>query len=216
MNRLLAAAVLAALTGAAQAQPYISVGTNATSVGVSYPSNRVEADDVSVFAALGYRWSRYVAAEVATFTPGSLRDQTLLVQPTSSTPMLWTETKRSWKANGFRLSVLGTIPLTDHWALLGRLSAYHLRTESSTSFKSMQDDGNPTTPLSVSGSSSNASASTVVPGYGLGIEARVGYTPVYVRASVEQIHLRSGMFGAGNDLNHNRIRTSMVEVRYQF
>jgi len=216
MKRTIAAIAVLALSSLAQAQPYVSGGTNSTSVGVSYSSNRVEPDDVSVFVALGYRWSKYFAAEVANFTPGSLRDQTLLVQPTSSTPMLWTETKRTWKANGFRLSALGTIPLTDHWAVLGRVSAYHLRTESSTSFKSMQDDGNPVTPLSVSGSSSNASASTVVPGYGLGIEARVGYTPVYVRASVEQIHLRPGMFGDGNDLEHNRLRTTMIEVRYQF
>lgn len=211
MKRIVVAAVLATLAWAAQAQTYLSINVTNAKAEANQPFTSA-AGDSGTFAdlALGYRWSNHFAVEAATFSPDTVKNLELATRPAVFQQDFL---HRVWSIKGYRLSALGTIPVSEKFALLGRISAYHLKAKLAGTSQSVLDDGDLLTPVIVTSSAFGSSTTELVPGYGLGIE----WTPirqVSVRLSVERVKLKAGMFGAGNDLEH--LSTTTFELLHQF
>ena len=209
MTRILVLAALSIVALSAHAQPYIGASVS----GIRSDSDAVGAGpDSHSFPslALGYRVSKYLSIEGATFRPDSLLQRAFTVALAPDTTRL---VNRVWNdANGYRLSVLGTLPITENLSILGRASAYRIKAHFALSDITTQCP-TPTTCVNLAQSSESVNASETLPALGIGAEYEM-IPELRVRLIHERIKPKAGMFGAGNDLE--RISTTSLEVLYQF
>lgn len=205
MKRIFAIVALSIVAFSAHAQPYIGVtvsGIRTEAESAGYETRSV----ASLFA--GYRASKHLAVEAGLFRPNTLlqrADSKRLSPDTINT------VTRAWGGmEGYRLSLLGTLPVTDSFSILSRASAYRVKANYLLTDTTTQCAPSCAT---LAQSSATVHASETLLGFGLGAEFVV-FSAVSARLMYEQIKPKAGMFGTGNDLDS--ISTTSIEVLYQF
>lgn len=185
------AALLFLFSATVSAQPYATLGVIDVQEGAG------------VSPGIGYRIGKYFAAETAYFSLGEVRHDS---SNTSSPDFLSTVNEsESWKLKGFRLSALGSVPV-GNFSVLGRVSAYRLNGDH-------RRQVNAHTPTSSSSSATTDSGSGWTPGLGIGIA--YNFSPnIQVRAMLERIGNKSGMFGNGNDLGALNTKSFDVVITF--
>lgn len=185
------AALLFFFAANVSAQPYVTLGV-------------VDAKEAAAISpGLGYRFGKFFSAEAGYFSLSEVQHSSSV---TASPDFLSTvNDHESWKLKGFRLSALGSFPI-GNFSALGRVSVYRLNGE-----HHRQIDTH--TPASSSSEATTDSGSGWAPGLGLGVA--YNFSPnIQVRAMLERIGNKSGMFGNGNDLG--AINTKSVDVVIAF
>lgn len=154
MKHLLVGVMLFLLSPYATAQAY--VGVSAYTFGIN----------------AGYRVNRYLGVEAGFVAPQS-KDEDVM-------PVGWigtqTESHKSWDVDGFRLSGVGYLPLSDEFSLLGRASLYRLKGKYSESAvtRSYPDCAvvNPCVAQVLSSTQVNSAQNSTDTGLGVGVEWR--------------------------------------------
>lgn len=168
-----------------------------TASGFNVVSSNESSDGTSFSLGAGYRFSRHVSVE------GSYTDLGQIHQYSGTFTSGATSGNRvkEWQGSAVGLAALGALPLRAGFSLLGKVSVMRLKGEHRTS-----------TLIGVSRTDARASNSVTTPGFGLGVSYAVSPT-IEVRGMFEQWRTKSGMFGAGNDLD--KIQLYSLSFVYQ-
>jgi hypothetical protein len=111
MKTLLATIILA-LAAPAAAQPYVHIGP----ARVQIEAGGISDTASKPYVAAGWRFGEHLALEASYVDAGVVHGRS-----------------RAWSASGPGLAVLGTVPIGANLALLGKLGAYSLESESTDS-----------------------------------------------------------------------------------
>jgi OOP family OmpA-OmpF porin len=86
-----------------------------------FESSRRGSSDVGFIATAGYRWSRYLALEIAYLDGGAPRFTSIAAYPDASSPLY--DTRIVQETTAFTGSVIGILPLGDRFELYLRAGA---------------------------------------------------------------------------------------------
>lgn len=206
--RTILTAALLALAAPALAQPYVGASLGLLTAETSSRDNDSSSQDI----ILGYRFSEFLSAEAATLQAGSVLGRQSLGFPDQSTVQ---NMSQNWNLKGYRVSVLGRLPLNQFFALLGRASAVRLEGKfRSRSFNSVDDDANPLTPsIITSDVSTSSSGEKTLLGLGAGLELSLSRSFQF-RVMHEYVDLKDDLFGGAEPLDSLRITS--FEALYRF
>lgn len=149
----------------------------------------------SAAVGAGYQFTRFAAAELGLFTPSDVTNEVTPTGPTTNTTVT-----RSLK--GFTLTGIGSLPLGGSFTLFASAGAYYLHGK----FESRTTRAGGAPDVVDNGSSTGFS-----PAFGVGALYRFNEV-LGLRATWEQINLKSGLFGSGHDLD--RLHRASIALQF--
>jgi predicted porin len=113
--KTLFAALLLSLSLPAAGQPYVWGMGSSMKADLRTTPDVSGSDRTSFHAGAGWRFNTYVAAELGYLGTGSFN-----------------AAGGSWRADGFGLAAIGTLPIAGPWSLVGKAGAYRLKSKFNT------------------------------------------------------------------------------------
>lgn len=147
--------------------------------------------DTAYKVLLGYQFNRFMALEGGYFDLGEGRFTTTTTTPPGSL-------RGAIKTRGWNIDLVGSLPMTSQWALLGRIGAQHAKTTAEYSGSGLVTPANPA-----------ASNSKTDYKYGVGLQYEI--TPaVLLRAEWERYRVTNVSSG------HHRVNVTSLSVVFPF
>lgn len=198
------------LVGAGQASTSSSTSASASNAelaasGFAVTSSSETSDGVPRTLGAGYILSRHLHLEAAYTHFGDMHHyQASFNVPGGNVGAR----SKDHGGDGLQFAVLGVLPLGHDFALLGKLGAMVFRGEYRTQTSTFTPTGVP-----VSSTQESTSGSELIPGIGLGASVVLD-GGLDLRVMLEAWNTKSGMFGAGNDLDS--LRQISLTLTYRF
>lgn len=154
--------------------------------------------------SVGYQFNKWLAVEGNYLDAKGIHKTSNTVR-TSADPLSRGTATREWDYRSIGLSVVGSVPF-GNFSAFGKASANHVDGKFRSSTVITRSDLTP--PQVLVNTQTSASNDAWIPSFGLGVQ--YNFKPIGVRLMYERFADKSGLFGAGNDLEGVRALSLQV------
>lgn len=169
-------------------------------------ARRSSRGETAFGAGVGYQFTRHLALEAGYVDLSVLHHYSASYTEAGNSGT----SVKEWSAeDGVQLAAIGTLPVAGDFSLIGKAAATRIKGQYRTAFNTFSPP--PANALVASGRSLEGATATI-PVFGIGAAYSVA-RELQIRGTFERWKLKSGMFGAGNDIDRVDIFSLTVAYR---